>query len=273
MRERLSALWEAGRQHETVDVAYQAVRRDMRSGGELLASALAMRLFILLLPFVAAVLAGLGLVTNSDPATARSALEGIGVAATAAQSVTASARISSGSLWLVLGGSLFALVLASRTTLRALWTVHTLAWSLPPSRAPRPWLGAWVVIGLLLALMGLMLLSPVLREAGGLAFGLVGMLMMLALTTGFWLLIAMLLPRGPAPWTALLPGAVVTAVGMTCLHAITTFWATSVISHYNTAYGSLGTSVALLLWFYVLGRLIVAGAMLNAARWERRPIA
>ena len=58
---------------------------------------------------------------------------------------------------------------------------------------------------------------------------------------------------------------------MWCLHLVTTFWAANVITHYNSAYGALGTSVALLLWFYVLGRLIVAGAMLNAARWERRP--
>jgi membrane protein len=35
-------------------------------------------------------------------------------------------------------------------------------------------------------------------------------------------------------------------------------------------YGSLGTAAAILAWLYVVARLMVASAMLNAALWERR---
>jgi uncharacterized BrkB/YihY/UPF0761 family membrane protein len=34
-------------------------------------------------------------------------------------------------------------------------------------------------------------------------------------------------------------------------------------------YGSLGVAAALLLWLYLLGRLVVAAAMLNATLWDR----
>jgi uncharacterized BrkB/YihY/UPF0761 family membrane protein len=270
IRERIEQLWETGRQRESVDLAYRAVRRDMHAGGELLACALAMRLFILLLPFTAALLAGLGLVTRSNPETARDALKGVGVAEAAAGSVTQSARITSSSLLVVLAASLFAAVLASRTTLRVLWTVHRLAWTEPASRPQRPWTGAAIVVAAILLLLGISLVAPALREALGLGGGIAGVAFELALVTVFWLIATSLMPHGSAPLRALLPGAVVVAAGTTLLQAITTFWAAGVISHYNSAYGALGTAVALLLWFYALGRLVVAGAMLNAARWERR---
>jgi membrane protein len=269
MRERLVQLWEAGRERESVDLAYRALRRDTHAGGELLACALAMRLFILLLPFTAALLAALGLVTRSDAASAQSALKHVGIAETAAESVTASARITSESLWLVLAGALFALVLGSRTTLRTLWTTHRLAWSEPASRPHRQWSGAGVVVAALLLALAISFVSPILREELGFGAAVVGLGVEFALLTAFWLMVELLLPHGSAPWRALLPGAAVFAAGTTLLHGVTTLWAASVISHYSAAYGVLGSAVALLLWFYALGRLVVAGAMLNATRWER----
>jgi membrane protein len=273
MRQRLGQLWEAGRERESVDLAYRTVRRDTHAGGELLACALAMRMFILLLPFTAALLAVLGLVTRSDAATAQNALSSMGITETAAKSVTGSARITSESLWLVLAGSLGALVLGSKTTLRTLWTIHRLAWSEPESRPQRPWRGAFIVIVALVVLLSISLLSPLMRESLGLGAGIAGLGLEFALWAGFWLAVGLVLPHGSAPWSALLPGAAVFAAGTTLLHALTTFWAAGVISHYSAAYGALGTAVAMLLWFYAFGRLIVAGAMLNAARWEHRKTA
>jgi membrane protein len=267
-RERAREAFEARRADPRIELAFQAVRRDMQAGGELLAGALAMRLFILLLPFVAALLAIVGLVTRSDPETARDALKGAGIAATAADSLTNSARLSSESLWVVLGGALVALVFGARTALRVLYTVHLLAWRETPRRPARPWEGALLVIAAAVVQVGILLLLPALRHGIGPGLGLLGVAVVLALDVAFWVGVAWLLPHGSAPWHALLPGAVLIACGVTLLHAVTTLWAAGVVSHYNAAYGALGTAVALLLWFYALGRIVVAGAMLSAARWE-----
>ncbi len=35
-------------------------------------------------------------------------------------------------------------------------------------------------------------------------------------------------------------------------------------------YGALGAAAMLLLWLYLLGRLMIASAILNASLWERR---
>jgi membrane protein len=270
MRERLWGLWESGRSSRSADLAIQAVRRDMRSGGELLASALAMRLFFLLLPFTAAQLALLGLVTNASPESAQSAIKSTGITSAAASSVTESARLSTTSLWLVLIGSLSALVWSARATLRALWTVHALAWNEAPGRPPRPWLGAVGVIVCIIAMLGLYILTPVLAHAVSLGAGIVALVVVVAASTAFWLAIMWFLPHASAPWQALIPGALVTAVGTAVLHAAATLFLVTFVSHYSAAYGVLGGAVALLLWFYAVGRIIVAAAMLNAARWERR---
>lgn len=37
----------------------------------------------------------------------------------------------------------------------------------------------------------------------------------------------------------------------------------------SAAYGALGTALVILLWLYLLSRLIVASAFLNATLWER----
>lgn len=266
----LERLREAQRTRYSVDVVARATRRDVQAGGELLAGALAMRFFALLLPFTAALLAALGLVTRSSPDTAAGALEQLGIAGTAASSMADASRLTSSSLWLVLGGSLVALFLGARTVLRVLWTVHRLAWSEPAGKPPWPWLGAGGVVVALLAMVLISFIAPVLRHGVGVGAGLLGFGAELVLFTGLWLVVASLLPHGDAPPRALLPGAAVVGVGITLLHTVTTLWAAGVVSHYNSAYGALGTAVALLLWLYLVGRLIVAAAIVNAAHWEGR---
>lgn len=269
--DRLLRRWPTGRPGDAVRFARETVRRDAEAGGELLAGALAMRLFLLLLPFVAALVAGLGLLTSADPETAREVLEGVGITSVAADSVTRSARISTESMWIVLTSALTALVLASRTTARALWIVHGLAWGEAPRRPPRPWRGALAVIGFLLVLVGAALVGPVLGEALGLGLGLLGVAVTFAVTGAVWLAATWLLPHGGAPLQALVPGALLIATGTTVLHLGAVLLAAGVISHYNEAYGALGGAVAGLLWLYVVGRLIVAGAMLDATRWACGP--
>ena len=38
----------------------------------------------------------------------------------------------------------------------------------------------------------------------------------------------------------------------------------------SDTYGAIGTAVALLLWAYLLGRLVVGSAALNASLWRRQ---
>ena len=87
---------------------------------------------------------------------------------------------------------------------------------------------------------------------------------------GLWLLVTWHLPR-PAelPWTGLLPGAVLFAVGCQVLHLVTVVWIAYQVSSKSETYGAIGAALAILLWAFLLGRLITAAAELNAIVWWR----
>jgi uncharacterized BrkB/YihY/UPF0761 family membrane protein len=59
-------------------------------------------------------------------------------------------------------------------------------------------------------------------------------------------------------------------VGAQALHLFTVFYISRKISSASETYGALGAATALLLSLYLIGRLMVASAMLNAELWERR---
>jgi len=51
---------------------------------------------------------------------------------------------------------------------------------------------------------------------------------------------------------------------------LTTYWIGHLVARKTQTYGSVGIALAVLLWVYLLGRIIVASAGLNAALWYRR---
>jgi membrane protein len=87
---------------------------------------------------------------------------------------------------------------------------------------------------------------------------------------GLWLLIAMRLPHRDALWTALLPGAALFAVGVEALHAVVIYVITPFALAKQGTYGALGVAAALLLGLFLISRLVVASAVMNATLWERR---
>ena len=85
-----------------------------------------------------------------------------------------------------------------------------------------------------------------------------------------WVLIAVRLPHRAAPWTALLPGALVLAVGLQMLHAVIVYVITPWALAKQGTYGALGVAAALLVGLFLISRLIVASAVVNATLWDRQ---
>jgi uncharacterized BrkB/YihY/UPF0761 family membrane protein len=87
---------------------------------------------------------------------------------------------------------------------------------------------------------------------------------------GLWLLVSLQLPHRGSDWKALVPGALLCGLGIELLHILTAY----VLEPYAVAkegtYGAMGAAAALLLGLFLLSRLIVAGAVLNATLWGRR---
>jgi uncharacterized BrkB/YihY/UPF0761 family membrane protein len=68
----------------------------------------------------------------------------------------------------------------------------------------------------------------------------------------------------------LLPGAVVVGVGVGLVQVGAAYLLGPYALQKQGTYGALGVAAALLLGLWVLGRLLVGGAEVNATLWERK---
>jgi uncharacterized BrkB/YihY/UPF0761 family membrane protein len=84
-----------------------------------------------------------------------------------------------------------------------------------------------------------------------------------------WLGVSYLLPHADAPLKALIPGALLVGLGMEVIHVGTVLFVAGRIEHASATYGSFGAAFTLLVWLYVVSRVIIASAMLNASLWRR----
>jgi uncharacterized BrkB/YihY/UPF0761 family membrane protein len=69
-------------------------------------------------------------------------------------------------------------------------------------------------------------------------------------------------------WKALLPGALVGAIGLEILKAVGAFYVPGAVAKASALYGTLGVVFATLAWLLFFGRLVVYAAVVNVVRWE-----
>jgi uncharacterized BrkB/YihY/UPF0761 family membrane protein len=104
--------------------------------------------------------------------------------------------------------------------------------------------------------------------------GALGLVLSLSIIGAYFLAAAwvfMLLPHPPdATWRAMVPGAILLAISVQALHLATSLYLVPKVERASDFYGPLGIAMGLLAWLYVVGRVIVGAAMLNATLWERR---
>jgi len=251
-----------------IDAAFEIHDRDRATAGGILAGALAYRFFITLLPLTLVLVAGLGYLSAASEEAPADAAEEFGISGAAASSVASSARAtSSGRLVAVVVGA-FALVWASYWAVRAIRLAHAMAWRLPERRWPNSGGAALSYIGVLLAMAAVSVGDAWLREHLELA-GLAITIISTAIYGAIWLMASWKLPHAATHWKALVPGAILVAVGIQVLQLVTVIYITPRLDSATAAYGALGVALVLLLWLYMLARLVVAAAMLNATLWER----
>lgn len=123
------------------------------------------------------------------------------------------------------------------------------------------WLGGGVVIFLgSVALTALINVFP--------SFLPVTLVAGLAVSFGLWMWTHKVMTRVHVPWRALVPGAILGAVGLEILKLVGSVYVPRAITASSGLYGSIGAVFATLAWLLFFGRLIVYSAVLNVVRWE-----
>lgn len=253
--------------HGSVDAVYTIVYRDGEIGGGIMAGSLAYRLFIWLLPFALVVVGGIGITSQAASESPETAAEQLGLSGLASNSVAEAAQGSS--RWYALLIGIPILLWATRNLLRALIVVHRLVWGDPRRAVPRATLVATLrLLGLLVAYFAVQEVARAVESEPGTVV--LRWLISLLATVAGWLLISIRLPHGDAPWLALLPGAILVAVGLGLVSIAVTFVIEPRIAASQSTYGALGVAATMLFGLYLVSRLFVASAVVNAAIWDRQ---
>jgi uncharacterized BrkB/YihY/UPF0761 family membrane protein len=267
---RASATTTAARKrYRHVETGFQTYERDKRAVGNVLAGAVAFRLFMYLLPLALALVTILGIIAGFNPSEPQQLVKHAGLGKSIIDSVATATSASKKSLWVLVPLSLYALYSGGLGVIKVLRAVHAVAWGEPVTKAKR---GVSAAFGLFAVAIGVLtvalLLQWIHKHVGGL--GLAAALLTTVVYVAAWLFASRALPHGDAPWQALIPGAIVVGVGVEALHLVSLFYLGHKIASASETYGSLGAAAAIIAWLYLIGRLFVASAMLNATLWERR---
>ena len=252
----------ARRRYPAVRFVLTAADHDRGAGGPLLAGALAFRLFLWLLPACLVVVACLGFFASGST---RHVAFRAGLGGFAASTIAAATAQAHEARWALLTTGLVALFSASITLARTLWVATMLAWQLPLvklRRAPRA--GA-MMVGFLGSVLGLALTANWLRSIHH-AVGLItSLLLVVAYTLLAWVVL-WVLPKPPhVTADALLPGAILIGVGIQVLHLVTVLFLAQKLSSSSQLYGALGGAATMMLWTYLLARILIGGTIVNRA--------
>jgi len=248
--------------------AMEAIDRDADIGGNILAGALAYRLFIFALPLSLFLISALGVLAHVFSFDVKTVAEQLGLAGAVTSQVADTGKPSS-TIWVALG-SFVVLVYVTRVLFRTVVIVHALVWHNPVGVMKRD-LGGFTYFGGAifgqLALVGVIGAVRVQSPIGGvLALG-----AFVVLDAALWLMVSLHVPRvADVRWTDLVPGAVLYAVGVVGIQAFNTYILGILLASKASTYGNLGAAAAVLLSFFLLGRVMVGAAVLDATHAARR---
>jgi uncharacterized BrkB/YihY/UPF0761 family membrane protein len=251
------------------DLTRAAFDRDRHAGGGLLAGALAFRLFAALLPLALLVTLALGYAAAVDEGATGDAAEEVGIRRSLLNSFSESASLSTGTRWTVAAAGVLTLLWSAMSAARAIRAAHSLAWEGRVTPVRRPVHAGVALVLAILAIVVVWAAVGYAREHLSGVLGVFAALVALVPFFGIWLALERLLPHADAPWKALIPGALLVAVGLEIIHLGTVLFLSGRIERASATYGSFGAALTMMVWLYIISRVIVGSAMLNASLWHR----
>jgi uncharacterized BrkB/YihY/UPF0761 family membrane protein len=253
--------------HRSVDLAFDLVERDSTIGGGMLGGALAYRLFVFLLPLSLFFVAGLGIYADTTEQSPSEVASSSGLTGLIATQVASAA--SSPARWAIFIVTLPVLVYAAGMLYRAVAIVHAIAWHGSGRAVRLTSRGFGVFSGVIVASLACTVIAGRIRRSDQVG-GVTALLVYAIVLGGAWLALARLLPHRDVGWKSLVPGAGLVAVGMLLVNAFNVYVTSRLVEERADTYGALGIATALLFSLYIVGRVIVGSAVLNATLDARR---
>jgi uncharacterized BrkB/YihY/UPF0761 family membrane protein len=249
-----------------VDTLAAIVERDRTSFGTVIGSAIALRLFIVLLPTVLFLVGLLALVGNGlDPDDIN---ETAGLTASIAEQIAVAMAQQPSAGWIALGVGAFGMVTSGRSLARVMIAGSSLAWNAPVANS-RPLRVLRVILLVVVAFVASATLVNRVRLETGVAIGGASLLLASGVYVVLFALLLSVLPTTTRDPGATLPGAALAGVAIGLLQAGTQFYLTQRLTGVSQLYGAMGASAVVVGWLFVFGRIMVLAAVVNAVLYER----
>jgi membrane protein len=248
----------ARERHVALAVPLRAVERNRRVAATVLAGGFAYRIFLWLLPFGLIVGGGLGL---ADARSTEDAVEGGGIPAAVSNAIGDAARASQSNSWWLLAVGVPLLLWAGFSGAKAIQLIHSLVWDEPPPK-PKPLQMSLAFTGMVCAFLVAVGVTWWVRGEWP---GLLAPVLTLAPLAALWLWASVHLPHRDAPRQALLPGALVVAIGFQVLHEAIGHLLVPKLEKSTSLYGDLGATTTFLFFMYMTAILVVTAPVLNSS--------
>lgn len=235
-------------------------------GGDL-ASSVTTQAFLAIFPLALVAIAVLGYLNAGSADFANRIVDNLGLHGEAARTVTQALDTASHSRRASTIVGLLGLTWTGLGLARALGATYDRAWQVP-SRGIRDrgvsavWLaGAAAIFVISVGVTALVQFLPAFLAP-------VGVVVAIAVSFGLFLWTARVLADVGIPLRALVPGAIVGALGFEVLKALGAYVVPRLVASSSTLYGTLGIVFALLAWLLFFGRLVVYTAVVDVVLYE-----
>jgi len=257
-----------------IDIAFRGVEHDVRTGGGILAGAVAFRFFLFVVPYVFVVVMGFGFGADAADKDPTDLARSSGIVGLAASAIDFSTQASTFARVVTFSIALWALVSGTRTLIKSLYAVHSLIWGVPLVKPKRITVQALItIVGLTLILVIIRLVDVIHDNSIGLWLVSMGLLVVVPGLVWLWCATNVFPSAVGTAWRDMFPGAVLFGIGVQMLHVLTVVWIARSLESKSETYGALGAALTILLWAYLLGRLVTASASLNTVLWrDKHPL-
>lgn len=238
--------------------------------GNNLAAAVTFQTFVSLFPLMLVIVAVVGFVSaNSNTDVAGQIISHLGLTGDSADAIGNAVRTAERNRKATAPVGLIALLWSGLGLVNAFQFAFNQVWQVDERGLKDKAVGIMWLAGAALLFVGTAAITTVLNWLPGVLAPL-GIVLALTVNVALWLWTFKVLPNRNLPWRALMPGAIVGAIGMEVLKVVGGIYVPRAVANSSALYGSLGVVFAVLAWLLFFGRLSIYAAVVNVVRWERR---
>jgi membrane protein len=259
---------EAGRRHPHLAAAVAVQRRFGAERGANLAAAISMRAFLSLFPVMVLAIACVGFVGGDPRQIADDIVKELGLSGSAATTITDAVRTAQDTKVASSIIGIVGLLWAGTGLAASLTAAWNQTWRIPGGGVRGRTLGfVWLLGGLVLFAIAVFVLTLV---GGNGPLPEVGVVAGVVVNTMGFVWTAWVLPTRRIPVRSMLLAATVGGVCLEVLKIVGTFVIPRIVSQSSELYGAIGAVFALLVWFLVIGRVVVYVTLIEHQEWLRK---